>query len=202
MQMAVALMDGSFRSATELSNFAHVATSTASHHLNILLAANVIRVQPQGRHRYFCLASEPVADVIEALMQFGAQPPALPARPMIPLRAARTCYRHLAGALGVRIKVGLEALGVIESEGLAYIITQSGGQWLAQQGIQVRARAGKMCIDWTERQPHLAGDLGSAVLATFVDRDFVTPHPCVHRALILTDSGSDALRRWFEAPAL
>lgn len=50
------LTDGRARTGGELARYAGVAPSTASEHLSRLLDAGLVRVDAQGRHRYFQLA--------------------------------------------------------------------------------------------------------------------------------------------------
>src|SRR3954470_24969709 len=60
------LLDGRYHTAAELARQADVAASTASQHLKILLQAQLVRVRPQGRHRYFMLADGDIAHALEA----------------------------------------------------------------------------------------------------------------------------------------
>jgi histone H3/H4 len=61
----------------------------------------LLLVKKQGRHRYHRLASRAVAQMLESIMQVAADR-ATPARRLTvgpgdaALRAARTCYDHLA----------------------------------------------------------------------------------------------------------
>src|SRR5678809_616382 len=100
--MLFCLMDGHARTSTELAIVADVATSTASAHLNRLKAEHLVKVITQGKHRFYSLDGPKVARVLEGLSVLVDQPrqkftPATPAR----LRAARVCYDHIAGHLGV-----------------------------------------------------------------------------------------------------
>ena len=63
----LALMGGRALTATELALEAGVSPSTASAHLAKLAAARLIRVERQGRHRYFEIADEMVAELLERL---------------------------------------------------------------------------------------------------------------------------------------
>ena len=95
-----ALMDGRALTAGELAGAAGVGASTASAHLNRLQEGGLIRVEAQGRHRYYALAGADVAEVLEALMGLAQQTGATRVRtgPREPeLRKARVCYDHLAG---------------------------------------------------------------------------------------------------------
>lgn len=72
-RMLSALMDGRARTATELALDGGVGAAAASSHLARLVAAGVLEVLPQGRHRYHRIANPGVAGTIEALMQLFAQ---------------------------------------------------------------------------------------------------------------------------------
>ena len=103
-RMLYSLMDGHARTGTELAIVAEVSPSTASVHLNRLKSENLVRVHVQGRHRYYALASPNVARALERLsvLAGGAPRPFVPRTPE-PLRAARSCYDHMAGAIAVSL---------------------------------------------------------------------------------------------------
>lgn len=116
------------------------------------------------------------------------------------LRFARSCYDHLAGRLGVAITEGLVQRGHLQAEPDAFSITPSGEQWFASLEIDITclrtARRGfaLQCLDWSERQPHLAGALGAALLARCLDAGWVSRRRGT-RALTLTAAGARALRQ-------
>ncbi len=175
--MLHALMDGRALTASELASVAGVAPQTASGHLARLAAAGLVSVERQGRHRYHRLASASVAHMIEAIMQVSAEV-APPARPLATgprneaLRAARTCYDHLAGRLGVALSDAFVDQGYVELGPDAGSVTASGLACLERIGIDTAALAGsgksrrvlcRPCLDWSERRPHLAGALGASL---------------------------------------
>src|SRR5438132_231619 len=94
------LFDGDSHSSADLASAAGVAASTASEHLDRLVEGGLVVEERAGRHRRFRLASPEVAHALEALAALAPQRPGR-AGPPDALRAARTCYDHLAGALGV-----------------------------------------------------------------------------------------------------
>src|SRR3974390_1686206 len=101
-RMLLSLMDGHARTSTELAAVAEVAPSTASVHLNRLKTEKLLKVYVQGKHRYYSLASREVAAALEGLSVLaGAR--RVKFQPSTPnhLHAARTCYDHIAGTLGV-----------------------------------------------------------------------------------------------------
>ncbi|HEY8310732.1 MAG TPA: helix-turn-helix domain-containing protein, partial [Gemmatimonadaceae bacterium] len=96
------LMDGHARTSTELAIVADVSPSTGSAHLHKLKAARLIKVLVQGKHRYYSLHGPPVARVLESLsvLAGGVRSTFVPSTPNR-LRAARTCYDHMAGSVAV-----------------------------------------------------------------------------------------------------
>jgi DNA-binding transcriptional ArsR family regulator len=171
-----ALMTGSALTATELAAIAGVTKQTMSAHLSKLLCARLIEVAQQGRHRYFRLADEDVARLVESLMGVAFRTGAvrLISSPRDPaLRKARYCYDHLAGELGVLAYEALIQHGVIEVIKNGLRLTGPGGEWFARIGIDAAAVAQQRrtfcrpCMDWSERRHHLAGSLGAAMLSRF-----------------------------------
>jgi DNA-binding transcriptional ArsR family regulator len=199
--MLDALMDGEPRSAGALAREAGVAASTASHHLGRLLDAGLIVVEPDGRRRAYRLARPEVARALEALALIS--PPRKPTTLRRHTRAqaeraARTCYDHLAGVLGVAVCDGLLAAEAIAPEGeRAYALGPGAGDAFGALGVALpprRRRAyARPCIDWSERRPHLAGALGAAVADTLLARGWVTRVRGT-RALLVTDAGRAGLR--------
>ena len=111
-----ALTDGRELPASVLAAEAGVAPSTASVHLRKLVDGGLVVAERHGRHRYFRLAGPDVARALEALARIA--PPA-PVRSLREgtrahaVRAARTCYDHLAGRLGVALMAGFVDDGVL-----------------------------------------------------------------------------------------
>jgi len=194
--MLLALVDGTARPAGELARAAGVGAPTASAHLKRLLEGGLLAVQVQGRHRYYRLAGDEVGGWLEAL--------ALPRRAVAPptgdvaLRRARSCYRHLAGQLGVAFCAQLLDRGHLAttSEGLA--LRPDGAAALAEAGLDPGATArlpglrGRACLDWTERRLHVGGPLGVALTCAMLDAGWLrhAPHG---RALLPSIEG---LRRF------
>jgi DNA-binding transcriptional ArsR family regulator len=179
--MLGALMDGRALPATELATAAGLSAAGASEHLAQLLAGGLLTVIREGRHRYYRLANEDVASVLEGLATLGhARPgPQTTAKRQRdnPLRFARTCYDHLAGESGVLIASALQnRMLLVPGEGKRFLVTPAGAQWFADKlGIEVGAlkpaRHGIACgcLDWTERRYHLAGPLGASLLRRCFD---------------------------------
>jgi DNA-binding transcriptional ArsR family regulator len=197
------LADGRALPAGELAARAGVSASTASAHLSRLVAGGLLVGVAQGRHRYYRLAGPEVADALESLA--ALTPPPAPRdgfnRSVLSgLRFARSCYRHLAGRLGVDVRDRLVELDLIVEDGAEHRVTPAGERWFGQLGVDVeaarRARRAfaRACIDWSERRPHLAGSLGDAMLTALVEHEWLRRQPG-ERTLELTPAG----RRWLEA---
>jgi DNA-binding transcriptional ArsR family regulator len=168
-----ALMTDRALTATELAAIAGVTKQTMSAHLAKLLDAALIAVDQQGRHRYFRLAAEDVASVLESLMGVAFRTGAVrllsgPREPA--LRTARICYDHLAGELGVLLYEALLRHAMLEISQQGLRPTDTGVEWFKRAGIELDAVARKRraacrpCMDWSERRYHLAGSLGAALL--------------------------------------
>ncbi|KAF0864580.1 helix-turn-helix transcriptional regulator [Pseudomonas sp. LD120] len=207
-RMLCALMDGHARTSTELATIAEVSTSTASAHLSKLKDAGLLRLQVQGRHRYYCLGDPLVAQALEALMVIGqASAPTFTPRTPDRLQFARTCYDHLAGTLGVQLHDRLfEAGWLLAAEdgeqGDAYRVTDSGVEFFRGLGIEVaqlktlRRRLACPCLDWSMRRPHLGGALGAALLRALLERKWLI-QDLDSRALTLTGTGGRYISKRF-----
>jgi DNA-binding transcriptional ArsR family regulator len=199
-----ALMGGRALTAGELARHAGVTAQTTSGHLAKLIDLRLLAVQRQGRHRYYRLASLDVAQVLEALMAVAAGGPARH-RPTGPrdeaLRAARTCYDHLAGRLGVGIAAALCARGHVELADGVGAVTEAGRGFLAEFGIETDARGGRplcrACLGWSERRPHLAGRLGAALLDRLLTLGWLDRVPD-SRAMTVTAAGRRGFALTFE----
>jgi len=178
----MALMDGRALTASELAHVAGVSPQTASGHLARLTAANLLSLAKQGRHCYFRLSSPQIARMIEGIMVVAADGPQR-YRPRWngddELRAARTCYDHIAGRLGVALADALTRGGHIVLTEDGGMVTPAGEQLLSGFGIPLEeVRQGRRtfcrpCLDWSERRPHLAGALGAALAGRCFDLGWV-----------------------------
>jgi DNA-binding transcriptional ArsR family regulator len=177
------LVDGHARTSTELSVVANVSPSTTSVHLDRLRGAHLINVSVRGKHHFYSLAGPDVARALEGLTVLaGARRENTIPSTSTRMRAARTCYDHLAGTLGVLLHDRMQALNWLtrgSSEDVAYQLSADGLRALETVGIQVeslrtlRRRFACPCLDWSERRPHLGGALGSALLELALKRKWV-----------------------------
>ncbi|MCP9758684.1 transcriptional regulator [Aquitalea sp. S1-19] len=194
--MLCALMDGRAYTATELSVVADVAASTASSHLARLLEQHLIDCVPQGRHRYFRIASRQVAEALEALMGLvGSDKATIRSKTPDNLRFARTCYDHMAGEVAVALHDRFIGLGWLHSE--SYHLSDDGKLQLSSFGVNCEPSASRRrfacaCLDWSERQSHLGGQLGAALLQAFERQRWVI-RQLDSRELLLTANGRKAL---------
>jgi DNA-binding transcriptional ArsR family regulator len=201
MAMLEALLGGSTRSGRELAAAADIAPSTASEHLAQLQEAGLVTAEPHGRRRAYSLAGPPVAEALEALAALAPPKPARSLREATAAqlhREARTCYDHLAGSLGVAVCDGLVANHLLDPADGGWTVTGDGERQLSDLGIDVAdLRAGRrpltrMCIDWSERRPHLAGALGAALAGRLLERRRIERRPGV-RAVAVTARGRQEL---------
>jgi DNA-binding transcriptional ArsR family regulator len=199
-RMLYCLMDGYARTSTELAMVAEVSPSTASVHLNRLKTERLVKVHVQGKHRYYSLEGPNVASALEGLSVLAGSPrdrfvPGTPSR----LRAARTCYDHIAGAVGVLLHDRLQTLGWLST---TYDLTQEGAKALESLGIDIEAaralrrRFACGCLDWSERRPHVGGALGAVLLKVSLKRKWLA-QDLDSRALTVTSLGRRELLERF-----
>lgn len=199
--LCLALLDGRAWTAGELARSAGVAPSTASAHLDRLVAGGLLVQERQGRHRYLRLAGPGQAALLETLLaHVGPPPPATGSlrrvRASAALTRGRTCYDHLAGRLGVALADAMVARGLLTA---GFDLTPAGADWFdgLEPGLGVRVRSGRRpaarsCLDWTERRPHLGGAAGAALLAHATGAGWVRRERG-SRAVRLTPVGADAV---------
>lgn len=208
-RMLCHLMDGRARTATELAMVAEVSPSTASVHLGRLTQEALLKVIRQGKHRYYALGGKDVAAVLERLLVLSGSgaAPFVASTPQ-GLRAARACYDHMAGALGVALHDRLVELGWLAgaADPTSYAVTLRGEEGLRDLGIDVRQlralrrRLATQCLDWSERRPHIGGAVGAALLEQALKRRWITAGD--DRVLSLTSYGRRELRQRFGIPSL
>jgi DNA-binding transcriptional ArsR family regulator len=202
-RMLYSLLDGHARTSTELAVVAGVNPSTASVHLQRLKTRGLVKQLAQGKHRYYSLDGPHVGAALEALSVLAGGAPRT-FRPHTPhrLRAARTCYDHIAGSLGVALHDRFTALRWLTAGPDGYGLSPGGRVAFETLGIDIdvtqalRRRFAYACLDWSERKPHLGGALGAAVLALALKRRWLT-EDLASRALTVTKSGAREMRSRF-----
>lgn len=193
LQILMALADGQSWPAGELARQAGIQPGTASYHLEQLVHGGLLRVIPQGRHRYYHLASPAVAELLERLAAIAGPTPAHSwrgARQRAALRYGRTCYAHLAGRLGVAWCQSWVDGGHVEVVDQGFIVTERGQRALTLVGLSVTPGTfiPQHAVDWTERIPHFAGHLAKAVTDRLLDRGWIT-RGAIPRSIEVTPEG-------------
>jgi DNA-binding transcriptional ArsR family regulator len=172
---------------SELVRRSKARQANVSNHLAVLRAAGLVVARRRGRLIEYALAGSSVAQLVEAVSALAGPPPA--AR-RAELAEARMCYDHLAGRLGVAIFDRLRTSGAFvdghRSDGALRLGTRAGDAF-ARLGVELdrlppsRRRLAFRCLDWTERRPHLGGQLGSAVAEAFERQGWTRRHPVSRR---------------------
>lgn len=169
------LLDGRAYTATELAVASDLSATSASNHLAKLLEADVVRVEMQGKHRYYTFASPDVAYAVESLANLaGGKTRA--SEPPDGIKYCRTCYDHLAGYVAVRVAEGMEKMGILSPSDGGFSVSEKGWEWFGDFGIfeeelvKARRPITRQCLDWSERRPHLAGQLGARLLEKMLER--------------------------------
>jgi DNA-binding transcriptional ArsR family regulator len=193
------LLDGREHMLSGLAGVAGIAVSTAAEHVEQLERGGIVVSEREGRRRLVRLAGPDVATALEALTNFASdvQVNGLKAwNRREDLRAARTCYDHLAGCLGVAIADAAVAAGAVSED---FSLAPRAAEWLEGFGIELyaipRSRRPllRTCNDWTERREHLAGSLGAALCSVVLDAGWAIRRPA-SRALLVTPAGEARLR--------
>jgi hypothetical protein len=156
--------------ANQIAISTRIPATKLKEHLNILILQKYISSEKYGAHIYYKGNEEFINTLDNALLEDAMtnlkELPTL--EESTPLRKARTCYGHLAGILGVNIKKKFIEDGFIEVINNDYQLTKQGIKRFSDFGLEqgnpkrrkVDTCAIKPCLDWTERQYHLAGNFG------------------------------------------
>jgi DNA-binding transcriptional ArsR family regulator len=180
--LVVALTENEALPASALAAHAGIAPSTASEHLRRLVDGGFLVSRKNGRHRYFSLADPAVAAAIEALAIVAPQPPVRSLREATKselIRSARTCYDHLAGRLGVALAAALEKQEVVVRRNDGYELGHRAEATCDELGIDLTALQAqrrpivRSCLDWSERELHVAGALGAALADRFFELEWI-----------------------------
>lgn len=211
----LALDDGRALPASLLAAEAGVSPATASSHLGKLVAAKLLTVERHGRYRYYRLAGPEIGELVEVLTRLAPTKPVRSLRQSAraeAMRAARSCYDHVAGRLGVALMAKMierEQLtggdGTFDPEradrdrrtgyghDVDYHLTDAGHAFLTDFGVPLPPRpVVRYCIDWSEQRHHLSGGVGRSLLTSLLDRDWLQRSP-TNRSLRITDAGRAGL---------
>jgi DNA-binding transcriptional ArsR family regulator len=206
--MLMALMDGRALTASELARAAGVTPQTASAHLARLVEAGLLGLHCQGRHHYHRLASPAIAHMLESIIEVtAAKEAARPRKAVVTgprdkaMRAARTCYDHLAGQLGVNLADALTGRGYVELSSEGGAVTETGIGFCRDFGVDLDAGRGaqiycRPCLDWSERRLHIGGAFGAALAARCFALNWIRRNP-ESRAVSVTPAGERGFRERF-----
>ncbi|CAM1359761.1 ArsR/SmtB family transcription factor [Tenacibaculum xiamenense] len=195
------LLDGRAYTASELAIVSDLSPSSVSNHLSKLLSNNILKVDTQGRHRYYSFANSDIAYVVESLANLSndnSPPKSNKKLAKTGVKYCRTCYDHLAGYVGVMITEAMEEQGYLLKSEKVYLVTQKGWEWLSQFGIleahfkKSRRALTRQCLDWSERRPHLAGHLGAVLLDKMLENNWLRKIK-FSREIIITSKGKQSL---------
>jgi DNA-binding transcriptional ArsR family regulator len=188
----------------EIQQHADASQSNLSNHLAVLHKANLVRKINNGRRNSYEIAGPEVAHLIEHLMSLQHLPKQ--ESKIRSIAVARTCYDHVAGKLGVSMFKSL-------AENQAIIYQDNGNADFSKQ-VDLGINADKIfaafdvdlskidpnrrkyiyaCLDWTEKQPHLAGAVGAAICHAMMEKKWVIRNN-EKRVLRVTDTGRKALK--------
>jgi DNA-binding transcriptional ArsR family regulator len=197
--MLAALADGRALPAGELARAAEISRPTASAHLEKLTRARLVRVETQGRFRYYRLHGAHVADLLEGLAIVAPRAPVWTSAQRADaqrLRFARSCYGHLAGRVGVALAEAMCAQGILTATDFVYEITPPGVAWFRSLNVDLQAfdrhRVTKNCLDWSERRHHLGGRVGRALTGRLLELGWLQ-RTRRRRELRLTERGKTRL---------
>ena len=204
--MLTVLLDGSAMPAGELARVAGVSAQSASMHLGQLVEGGFLIASRRGRHRYYRMSKPEVAQAVESLGAISTVERYKPSGADQALCYARTCYDHLAGELAIQLRAALERDGLLVSSGERdFELTQRGEEFLAKWRIDAaelrrsHRSFARRCLDWTERQDHLAGALGAAICHRFLELRWITRDKH-SRAVHLSLAGRQQLTRLLQLP--
>lgn len=196
--MLLALLDGRAYTASELAQSANISPQAASFHLKRLVSANLLDCVSQGRHRYFRLAGADVAQLLECLLALDqiAHPRRIETSCPDSLRNARTCYNHIAGRAGVHLYRVLLRKEWVTFNGPLLALTAAARELMEELAFPRHRSSpvGKPCLDWSEREFHIAGELGIQFFNSMLAcRWFLRGKD---RSLILTEQGRNRLAKY------
>lgn len=204
-QLVLTLIDGRAWTPTELATHHRWPRSSTTEHLNVLIDTGIIGETRQGKHRYVRLSDAEVAETIERLAALGSTSTSADhslrgQHRNRRLRAARTCYAHLAGQLGVQLRAGLVSTGVVSAAN-GYTLSPRGPSWFDDLGYPLRSRGAadrramvRPCLDWTERVDHLGGIVADTLCYALTDLGWIIPSNS-DRAVRISLAGKTGLIR-------
>ncbi|NPC91579.1 winged helix-turn-helix transcriptional regulator [Bacillus sp. WMMC1349] len=205
-RILICLMDGRYHSAGELALAAKIKPQTASFHLKKIAESGIIKVKNEGRHRFYSLKDAESAAILESFLAISPTPAVNSFNQTSSkktIKLARTCYDHLAGELGVKItRFLIHNKFLLEADEKNYLLSEDGKDFFKDFGIEVdeqknkRRAFARKCLDWTEREYHLAGALGNSIITRMFELQWFQRRKDT-RALRLTDKGKCDIHKVF-----
>ncbi|PEE33735.1 ArsR/SmtB family transcription factor [Bacillus cereus] len=204
-QILTYLLDGKAYPTSELAYVAKIKPKTATYHLSKMKEEGILSIEKHGKHSYYRLSNSEISQILELLLVITPQEKAMPFRQSSQsseLRCARTCYDHLAGKLGVAITNSLLDKGYLMKKDMYFHITKTGQTFFTEFGIDVneikqkKRIFAKACLDWTEREHHLAGSLGNALLEKLLQLNWIQ-RISKSRTIKVTPNGKKELEQIF-----
>ena len=202
------LLDGRAYTALELAIVADISKQSCSNHLKKLIESNILKVEKQGRHKYFKLYDKQVAKALEGMVfltaQKGKKKRLLDSHATKSgIKYARSCYDHLAGYIGVELQENFIQHGLLQFSESGYLFPEKGIKKFSELGIDVKQLEGLKrklaypCLDWSERKHHIGGALGAALLQYMLSHDWLRKKKH-SRELMVTSRGYQELERTFQ----
>jgi DNA-binding transcriptional ArsR family regulator len=191
------LLDGRAYTATELAMSADVSFQSASNHLSQLVNARLLTTEKQGRHKYYRFANDRVAQAIEniaGLMPVSSFSKTVDDSKLPGIKYARTCYDHLAGKMGVQLTHSLLQQKLLIAYTDRYEVSHAGNKWFESLDIDITVtqkqnrKFAYPCLDWSERNHHLGGALGAALLQSMIKKDWIR-NARHSREIVITGKG-------------
>ncbi|MGB5820977.1 MAG: helix-turn-helix transcriptional regulator [Saonia sp.] len=195
------LLDGRAYTASELALVCDLSPSSISNHLSKLLNGHIVKVDAQGRHRYFSFANSEVAYVVESMANLVREESYIKTDNKLVesgVKYCRTCYDHLAGYVGVALTEAMVEKDFLNLSQNLYVVTKKGWNWFSSLSImeegfsKSRRPLTRQCLDWSERRPHLAGHLGALFLEKMLENNWFKRVE-FSRELIITSKGSKSI---------
>ncbi|MBW9173111.1 ArsR/SmtB family transcription factor [Clostridium estertheticum] len=203
--MLMSLLGGQ-RTAGELAKTACIKPQTATYHLSKMVSAGLIEKTIYGRYRYFKLANEDIAKLLELLMKLSKSPKIKSLNQSIhskTLRKARLCYDHIAGKLGIKLTEALLKAHYINLKNDIFYITELGINKLVELEIikqdmeDIKDQSGIKCYDWSENSYHIAGKLGYTLANGLIKLCWIKKS-LISRELKITEIGRVNLYKNFD----
>lgn len=197
------LSDGRAYTAGELAIVSNISPQSASNHLSKLVEADFLKVEKQGKHRYYKFARTEVAYAIEAIANLIPDKKTIREQKLFTngdIQYCRTCYDHLAGKIAVDLAQSLLKQKILNLHDNEFIVSSKGESWFEMIGLDVnelkksKRYFAKPCLDWTERKYHLAGALGAAFLNQMQKSNWIRLK-ANSRIVILTAKGESELSK-------